>query len=396
MRLLQDKLDVTTKTRSNFFNWRGQFTPEFVDYVLGSFANPGDIVVDPFSGSGTVLLECSRKNMKCYGFEINPAAFVMSKFFSFANLSMQDRMRILSTLERKISALMMDFHDLPLFESGKAYRENYRNLLDFARLFLQRTEEAKERILALNILFASEKKKSDDLNHSLLTAFDYIRRVLISLPYTSIEVNACLGDARTIHANCPVRANVIFTSPPYINVFNYHQNHRAILEILGWDILRVARSEIGSNRKNRGNRFRTVVQYCLDMEQALRSSWECLQDDGLLILVMGRESNVRRVPFYNGKIVREIAERMGSYKDISNYERAFLNKFGDSIKEDIIVMKKDIITPLSSKAREIAVEHLESSLPFASQEVHEDILDAIDNSNSINPSPLFTYKEEDA
>ena len=91
---------------------------------------------------------------------------------------------------------------------------------------------------------------------------------------------------------------------PYINVFNYHQNHRAILEVLGWDMLEVAYSEIGSNRKNRGNRFKTVIQYCLDMELTLKSFWECLENDGLVIFVIGRESNVRKIPFYNGVIVK--------------------------------------------------------------------------------------------
>jgi hypothetical protein len=73
-------------------------------------------------------------------------------------------------------------------------------------------------------------------------------------------------------AMCAPEAELIVTSPPYINVFNYHQNHRAILELLGFDLAATsAASELGSNRKNRGNRFRTVIQYALDMEAALES-----------------------------------------------------------------------------------------------------------------------------
>lgn len=53
MELIQDKLDVKNKTRANLFNWRGQFTPQFVDYILENFAQNDDVVVDPFSGSGT-------------------------------------------------------------------------------------------------------------------------------------------------------------------------------------------------------------------------------------------------------------------------------------------------------------------------------------------------------
>lgn len=47
MKLSQDKLDVLTKKRSNLFNWRGQFTPEFVKYILQTFTKKGNFVLDP-------------------------------------------------------------------------------------------------------------------------------------------------------------------------------------------------------------------------------------------------------------------------------------------------------------------------------------------------------------
>ena len=59
----QSRLDVVAKTRSNIFNWRGQFTPQFVDYILDSFAISGQQILDPFCGSGTVLLESATKGL---------------------------------------------------------------------------------------------------------------------------------------------------------------------------------------------------------------------------------------------------------------------------------------------------------------------------------------------
>jgi len=82
------------------------------------------------------------------------------------------------------------------------------------------------------------------------------------------------------------------------------------------------------------------------------------------------------------------------YRNVANYERTFLNKFGNSIKEDIIVMRKDKLSPSSSEAKEIAIEHLKSSLSSAPREIQEDILDVINNVDSINPSPLFVHKGE--
>ena len=39
------------------------------------------------------------------------------------------------------------------------------------------------------------------------------------------------------------------TSPPCINVHNDHQKYRRSVETLAWDVLAVARSEIGSKRR---------------------------------------------------------------------------------------------------------------------------------------------------
>ena len=392
MKLLRDKLDVKNKTRANLFNWRGQFTPEFVDYILESFAHPNDVIVDPFAGSGTVLLECARRDLTCYGFEINPAAYAMSKFFTFANVPQEIRLDIVSRLEEKILSLAPKFHNLPLFSEHRSFRDSYKNLLDFAKALFFKTDTPKEKILALNTLFIAESCKKDDLNLSIINSFNYLKKNLMTLPFTDKIIDAKLGDARLTHKSCPLKANIIFTSPPYINVFNYHQNYRAILEVLAWNVLRVAESEIGSNRKNRGNRFKTVVQYCLEMEQSLKSFWQGTNKDGLIILVIGRESNVRKVPFYDGEIVREIAERIGGFRDVNRFERVFINKFGISIKEDIIVLKKDTTAPSFSKAREIALKHLKSALALASQEVKQDIMDAVDCIKAIESSPLFTTK----
>ena len=190
-----------------------------------------------------------------------------------------------------------------------------------------------------------------------------------------------------------MRPSLIITSPPYINVFNYHQNYRAILEAAGWDMLRVASSEFGSNRKNRGNRFKTVVQYCLDMDQALRSFWQSLQEEGLLILVIGKESNVRGIPFYNGQIVKEIAEDMHGFDPVAQHERKFSNKFGEVIKEDILVFKKGVSPLCASDVTRIAVKHFTAAFPTANEDVRPDILDAILSCREVQSSPLFNVKE---
>jgi hypothetical protein len=388
----QEKLDVAQKTRANLFNWRGQFTPELIDYLLDTYSSQGDIIVDPFAGSGTVLLESVRKGLACQGLEINPAAYAMSHFYTLCNIELGRRMQLFQAIEKRLVCTLQPLKGLPVVEEEHAFREQHRNLLDFARSFCASLPSGIEKTIVLNMLFISEGHKSYDLETSLLTSFQYLRSAALALPYTELLVSVGLEDARTIHLG-NTRPNLIVTSPPYINVFNYHQNHRAILEAVGWDMLRVAPSEFGSNRKNRGNRFKTVIQYCLDMDQALRSFWQSLQNEGLLILVIGKESNVRGLPFYNGQIVCELAENMRGFETLARHERKFSNRFGDIIKEDIFVFQKRTAAPCASDATRIAVKHLSATFPAASEEVRKDVLEAMLNSQAVLPSPHFKAKE---
>ncbi|PYL08943.1 MAG: hypothetical protein DME33_05725, partial [Verrucomicrobia bacterium] len=126
----RQKLDVVNKTRSNIFGWRGQFTPEFVEYLLHEANEGTGLVVDPFCGSGTVLHECAARNRSAHGFEINPAAYAMSRFFTFTKLSHDERLALANRVERLFRAMTSDFADLPLFKPVEDYRGRASNLLD--------------------------------------------------------------------------------------------------------------------------------------------------------------------------------------------------------------------------------------------------------------------------
>lgn len=393
MILTQTKLDVTDKKRSNLFNWRGQFTPEFVEYLLQEFSKSGDFIFDPFSGSGTVLLEASKLNLKVTGFEINPAANIMSKFFIFCNLSVDERINFLNSFEEKLNFSLMNLNNQKTYIENANYRKAYKNLLDFGSEFYKLLNDKKQQILFLNILFKSEKDKNLTLKESLQKSFQYFKKNLLELHYSDQQIKAELKDARNAD-DLDGQVNLIITSPPYINVFNYHQNYRGIIELFNFDILKVAHSEFGSNRKNRGNRFKTVIQYCLDMELSIRSFWKALKPDGKIILIVGRESNVRSVPFYNSKMIINILECCCGFDNIKISERKFINKFGISIKEDIIIANR--LSQLSSNlyGKNIAVKHLEVAMKLCNNDnpAIQDIKEAILSSDKVESSPFFDPK----
>lgn len=392
-RLEQAKLDVSRKTRANLFNWRGQFTPELIDYLLECYASPGAIVADPFAGSGTVLFECARRRLDTQGFEINPAAYTMSKFYGLCTLSPAARVELLDCFESQLLPFLHPAFTLPLFGEGDTFREQHHNLIAFAHDFFPTLERGWDKVLALNLLFRCEGQKSGDLRKTVLAAWRSLKLAALNLPHTQGTVTARLCDARLAHTQTTVLPTLILTSPPYINVFNYHQNHRALLEAVGWDMLKVAVSEFGSNRKNRGNRFKTVIQYSLDMEQTLRGFWQLLQGDGRMILVIGRESNVRSSPFYNGRLVENLLEGIGGFAQEAKRERQFLNKFGTVIVEDILIYRKTDAPSANQIGRAVAMRHLENALAGAHEEARQDILAAIAECETVSPSPLFSPKD---
>lgn len=386
----RQKLDVTNKTRSNIFGWRGQFTPEFVAYLLDEANEGTGLVVDPFCGSGTVLQECAARNRAAHGFEINPAAYAMSRFFTLSRLSHDDRMALANRVERLFRGTTSEFVDLPLFNPVEDYRGRASNLLDLGREVFSRTESKSETLLALLTLFEAEGCRVPNLNQAIFTALGRVKRHLLALTDSTATLEASLCDARLVHRYVRAEAELIVTSPPYINVFNYHQNHRAILELLGFDLLHVAASEMGSNRKNRGNRFRTVIQYALDMEAALESFALSLKARGQLVLVVGRESNVRGVAILNSRLVADIATSLGGFHQEGSFERCFTNRFGASIYEDVLLFRRVNGQPAPGAARGIARALLEELEDDASGEVQDDVRDAIANADGIEPSPVFS------
>lgn len=212
------------------------------------------------------------------------------------------------------------------------------------------------------------------------------------LPYSTRPINADLRDARALPLE-DQSVDFVVTSPPYINVFNYHQNYRRSVEVLGWDLLRVARSEIGSNRANRGNRFFTVVQYCIDMANMLQELARVLKPEGRAVLVVGYESRVLGVPFHNADIVEQLALQCGSFSVSLRQKREFTNRFGDVIREDILNLRRDDYSANSEVpfivGRAVAKEALEAGLPDVSEGNRSLLVDAVEQIDRITGTPVF-------
>lgn len=377
----QEKLDIIEKTRANLFVWRGQFSPQLIETILSFYCPSNSVILDPFVGSGTVLLEASYLSLEAYGFEINPAAYIMSRTYEFINDS--QKKEVLKNLRNIVD---QEF-PLRIFEVSDQV-ENLVDKLQNTRNMLPDRSKVLFDALVILLDVCNNKITQEFIQKKFL----HLSNIITKLPYSQKPIRVELSDARSL----PLKNNQIdfvVTSPPYINVFNYHQNYRQSAEILGWDLLKIAKSEIGSNRANRSNRFYTVVQYCLDMGDILKELARVSKQQARIVLIVGQESNVLGVPFYNADIIEKIGVKAKLFQKVLRQKRKFKNKFGKVIIEDIInfinlnnQVSQEVIEQIS---REVAFEVLESSRLFVSSENQLCLESAIAKVNNIQKTPIL-------
>ena len=370
----QRLLDLESRPRRNPFPWRGQFSPGLVDILLSTFATTGAVVFDPFAGVGTTLIESARRGLEAVGTEINPAAVAMAQTIAFIPLSDEERREWLGRVQQLIGAKCSPGH------LAAAIAENSCCSLT--------------RNVLTNVLIRVLASQDPRDPHLPGRAFTRHAQIILDLPHSKRTCQILDADARSVPVT-DFAIDLVITSPPYINVFNYHQNSRKAMELIGCDLLHIAKSEIGSNRKNRMNRFLTVVQYCLDMLAALTEMRRVLKPGGRIITVIGRESTIRGVRLQNARIIARLAQDAGLKPSIRQ-ERKFRNKFGNVIYEDLLHFERAPLDspPGTQGARRTAQEALEGALTSdVPADVKSDICAALQLAPTVAPSPVHRSAE---
>lgn len=377
-------LDIKSQVRSNPLPWKGQFSPQLVEVLLTTYASPQDRVVDPFVGSGTVLGECARLQLPAVGVEINPAAVLLAQLYDWANIEVPVRARTLarstSVLERLVAKetdSSVDVRNVPIIRPQAL------------ALTAQSSPPAIRRILEATLVLA-DPTWSELAVGRVMSAHKRVRDFILGLPYSAAPICTHHGDARAVPIE-DSKADLVLTSPPYINVFNYHQQYRPAVEALDHDVLEAARSEIGSNRKHRMNRFLTVVQYAIDIAATLDEMKRILRDGGRMIIVIGRESKVRGASIANGSLISSLAVAGTGLRPVMRQERSFRNRFGENIVEDLLHFERSGEFRPTPHGAPVAVAKsvLEALLTTTDGEVRADVLAALALAAEVKPSPML-------
>lgn len=387
----QSCLNIEDKVRSNLFPWNGQFSPQLIATLLETYARESDFVLDPFMGSGTVLVEAARLRHPAFGVDVNPAPYKIASTYRFVGVGKQQRTKVLDHIDNRLNqsfpGVWFNSDTTPMPE------ENIKR--ELVSIFEQiASKDSNDLINQLSgivieaLIVLVDFFKPNLTTERIFASWGKLRKCILDLPYSNQKIAMANSDARQLPLT-DSQVDLVITSPPYINVFNYHQKYRESMEAIGWDLLRVARSEIGSNRKHRGNRYLTVVQYCLDMASVFSELTRVCRPGARLIFIVGKESNVRKTPFYNGDLVARITQRCLGLKVVCRQERFFTNRFGTKIYEDILHFQNIQVSSAIATPKEIAYEILSEACGYAPDESRSDLLDALERVDSVEESPIY-------
>jgi DNA modification methylase len=93
-----DRSETSYLTHS-YHTYPAKFIPQLAARLINENTNIGELVCDPFMGSGTTLVEAIVHGKRAYGTDINPVAVLITK----AKTTPIEPQR----LERKVSSLKM-------------------------------------------------------------------------------------------------------------------------------------------------------------------------------------------------------------------------------------------------------------------------------------------------
>jgi hypothetical protein len=252
-------------------SYQGMFPAKLVHYFVQRYSRPGDLVVDPFSGRGTTVLQARVEGRRTIGNDLNPLAFVLSR----AKAKPPEWTRILKFVDemekayRRPSDKDLDFAD----EIQMLFHENTLAQLAFLRTRLLSkpitkwsSEEAMVAACIAGILHGSFRNDGTSayLSISMPNTFSlapaYVKKFIREKKLVKLDQNvfdrlrekiarqyldSMVGPAGVVHNRDAIaflgrkelkeQVDLLITSPPYMRVVNYGTSNWIRLWWLGLD-----------------------------------------------------------------------------------------------------------------------------------------------------------------
>lgn len=254
------------------YPYRGKFHPQMVRALLNIMGvQRGDLVWEPFLGSGTTALECSLLGVDCIGTDLSPLCVMLTRVKTESH-------KDASAIRSRVEALIKrdDLHP----DSLKPAREKNAIVRDFLEI-------------ARMVTYSDAARRSRDaglwLRRNLKAMLESVEAHALAVKEFGLQVGhvtAKIGDARDARTAGlrPNSVNAVLTSPPYSIALDYVKNDEHALEALGTDAAALRSTMTGV--RGRGAKQKLDL-YNHDMQEAFRQVSWALKPGGRAAFVIG-------------------------------------------------------------------------------------------------------------
>jgi site-specific DNA-methyltransferase (cytosine-N4-specific) len=320
----------------------------------------GSVVLDPFCGSGTTLVECQARGIASVGLDLNPIACLISrvktapaprgtatalaKVLKTARGLRKVKIPAIPNLEHWFSADVIR----PLACLTAAIASTSREQQDVLRLALS------------SILVRVSNQESDtryaavEKNVTADDVFNLFERAVLRISMSLEARSYVLRDVTVKEANTlnltkndfPKPVGLVITSPPYPNAYEYWLYHKYRMWWLGFDPLAVKEQEIGARAHFFKRNHHTAEHFPRQMETVMRLLASLMPRRAHACFVVGR-SKIHGSVVDNAQTIRDVGKRSG-FETIFSVERTLsasrksFNLSHANIKtETVIVLRKE-------------------------------------------------------
>lgn len=326
-----------------------KFIPQIPGHIISYLSLPGDLVMDPFGGSGTTALEAIRLGRRSQVVDANYVGILTgrvktSQITSEVNCDIHAiRTNLLAHSEDlpAVNKILKDFDeyipDIPNREKWFCDIACAELALIRSSIFHTETQTGRDigmlamsRIILKSSFQDSETRytskprpiKRGEVLSSYIKALDNIFSEV-----KSTSTSTCYGVAEFIEADSrsldcgkfpDASVDLIVTSPPYGNAMDYHLYHRFRLFWLGGDPRTLGKIEVGSHLRHQkeSNGFET---YRDEMGQCMEGFARVLRPGRYAAFVIGDSIYNKKV--YSGdEMITEIGKQSG-FRHIATIKR---------------------------------------------------------------------------